>query len=86
MDNTISHSAGISYFKLTVSGPGKDLHSGVFGGTVYEPMTDLTYLMGKLVKPDGTLLVPGIYDNVAALTGRYELVNYDNVHIVHSDH
>ncbi|CAG8623810.1 9488_t:CDS:10 [Paraglomus occultum] len=58
---------GISYFKLTVSGPGKDLHSGVFGGTVYEPMTDLIYLMGKLVKPDGTILVPGIYDNVAEL-------------------
>ena len=81
-----TYPAGISYFKLTVSGPGKDLHSGVFGGTVYEPMTDLVHLMGKLVKQDGTLLVPGIYDNVAALTGRYELVNYDNVHIVHSDH
>ena len=39
---------------------------------MYEPTTDLVHLMGKLVKQDGTLLVPGIYDDVAELTGRYE--------------
>ena len=32
---------GISYFNLEIKGPGRDLHSGVFGGTVHEPMTDL---------------------------------------------
>ncbi|KAJ3119915.1 Cys-Gly metallodipeptidase [Nowakowskiella sp. JEL0407] len=59
---------GVSYFGITIAGPGKDLHSGVFGGTVHEPMTDLVYLMGKLVTPDGKILIPGIYDSVAALT------------------
>ncbi|CAG8633289.1 1506_t:CDS:10 [Ambispora leptoticha] len=58
---------GISYFKLTISGPGRDLHSGVFGGTVHEPMTDLAHLFSKLVKADGHILIPGIYDDVAKL-------------------
>ncbi|CAH1763722.1 16021_t:CDS:2 [Entrophospora sp. SA101] len=62
---------GICYFELIVSGPGRDLHSGVFGGTVYEPMTDLVYLLSKLVKPNGEILIPGILDDVAALTGAF---------------
>jgi Cys-Gly metallodipeptidase DUG1 len=60
----------VSYFKLQVEGPGKDLHSGVFGGTVHEPMTDLIYLMSSLVKPDGTILIPGINDDVAPLNAK----------------
>lgn len=66
---------GVSYFLLEVHGPeangnmhGFDLHSGVFGGTVHEPMTDLIAVMSKLVKPDGTVLVDGIMDQVAPLT------------------
>jgi len=57
----------VSYFKVTVEGPAKDLHSGVFGGTVHEPMTDLIFLMNSLVKPDGEILIPGINDQVAPL-------------------
>jgi Cys-Gly metallodipeptidase DUG1 len=72
---------GISYFKLEVKGPGKDLHSGVFGGTVHEPMTDLVYLMSRLVKPDGTILVPEIMEDVAPLTAderkRYEGLDFN---------
>ncbi|EJD52020.1 CNDP dipeptidase [Auricularia subglabra TFB-10046 SS5] len=59
---------GLSYFKLTVSGPARDLHSGVFGGTVHEPMTDLIHVMSKLVTPEGKILIPGVYDLVAPLT------------------
>jgi len=57
----------VSYFSVTVEGPAKDLHSGVFGGTVHEPMTDLVFLMNSLVKPDGEILIPGINDQVAPL-------------------
>lgn len=32
---------GVNYYEIRVSGPARDLHSGVFGGTVHEPMTDL---------------------------------------------
>ena len=52
------------YFKLTVSGPARDLHSGVFGRMVHAPMTDLISIMSKLVSPDGTILVPGVEDLV----------------------
>ncbi|KAI8872679.1 CNDP dipeptidase [Ramicandelaber brevisporus] len=59
---------GVSYFQIQVSGPKADLHSGVFGGTIHEPMTDLVALMGRLVTPKGEILVPGIMDQVAPLT------------------
>ncbi|KAJ7784918.1 CNDP dipeptidase [Mycena maculata] len=54
---------GLAYFKITVSGPARDLHSGVFGRAVHEPMTDLISLMSRLVDPAGNILVPGV-DNV----------------------
>ncbi|KAG2185787.1 hypothetical protein INT43_002224 [Umbelopsis isabellina] len=69
---------GVSYFHLTIKGPGRDLHSGVFGGTVHEPMTDLFKVMSTLVAPDGKILVPGIYDKVAPLTDE-ENKTYDNL-------
>ncbi|KAK3824594.1 MAG: hypothetical protein J3Q66DRAFT_93389 [Benniella sp.] len=59
---------GISYYKVAIKGPGRDLHSGVFGGTVHEPMVDLTYILSKLVNPHGQILIPGIMDDVAPLT------------------
>ncbi len=55
---------GISYYKVTIAGPAKDLHSGVYGRMVHEPMTDLIILMGKLVDPKGNILVPGVEDMV----------------------
>jgi Cys-Gly metallodipeptidase DUG1 len=35
---------GINYYEIRIQGPARDLHSGVFGGTVHEPMTDLILL------------------------------------------
>ncbi|KAI0643923.1 CNDP dipeptidase [Trametes meyenii] len=55
---------GLAYFKITVTGPARDLHSGGFGRVVHEPLTDLIVLMGKLVAPDGTILIPGVDDMV----------------------
>ncbi|KIJ59897.1 hypothetical protein HYDPIDRAFT_32771 [Hydnomerulius pinastri MD-312] len=55
---------GIAYFAINVSGPGQDLHSGLFGRMVHEPMTDLIKLMSKLVDHDGTILIPGIDEMV----------------------
>ncbi|KAJ6603299.1 hypothetical protein DFH09DRAFT_1124141 [Mycena vulgaris] len=71
---------GLVYFKLTLSGPARDLHSGVFGRTVHEPMTDLISLLGRLVAPDGTILVPGVDDMVSAADAEeraiYEKLDY----------
>ncbi|KAI0826074.1 CNDP dipeptidase [Irpex lacteus] len=57
---------GLAYFNVVISGPGADLHSGVFGGTVHEPMTALIALLGKLVSQDGRILIPGVYDGITA--------------------
>ncbi|KAI8913618.1 hypothetical protein EDD86DRAFT_187496 [Gorgonomyces haynaldii] len=75
---------GVSTFHLTVSGPGRDLHSGVFGGTVHEPMTDLIKLMGTLVETDGKIRIPGIYDTVAPVTDEERKI-YDNIEFQLSD-
>lgn len=56
---------GIAYFSINISGPGQDLHSGLFGRTVHEPMTDLIKLMSKLVDHNGNILIPGIDEMVA---------------------
>jgi Cys-Gly metallodipeptidase DUG1 len=55
---------GLAYFNVIISGPGADLHSGVFGGSVFEPMTALVALLGKLVTQDGKILIPGVYDGI----------------------
>lgn len=59
---------GCSYYSVEVKGPGQDLHSGVFGGTAHEPMTDLSQIFAKLVATDGTILIPGLDKLVAPLS------------------
>jgi Cys-Gly metallodipeptidase DUG1 len=59
---------GCNYYSIEVSGPAQDLHSGVFGGTAHEPMTDLIRVMGSLVSPDGKILIKGLDDLVAPMT------------------
>ncbi|KAF9484099.1 CNDP dipeptidase [Pholiota conissans] len=55
---------GLSYYKVTISGPARDLHSGVFGRMVHEPMTDLIQLLNTLVSPQGDILVKGVDEMV----------------------
>ncbi|KAF2729182.1 CNDP dipeptidase [Polyplosphaeria fusca] len=59
---------GCNYYSVEISGPGQDLHSGVYGGVTHEPMTDLVRIMNSLVDPDGKILIQGIDDLVAPLT------------------
>lgn len=63
---------GICYFFLEVQCASKDLHSGLFGGTVHEAMSDLIHIMGTLVDVNGKILIPGINDAVANLTPEEE--------------
>lgn len=65
---------GLTYFKLTVAGPARDLHSGVFGRTVHEPMTDLVHLMSKLVDGRGNILIPGVDEMVEPPTESERLI------------
>ncbi|RMZ91815.1 hypothetical protein DV736_g941, partial [Chaetothyriales sp. CBS 134916] len=59
---------GCNYYSVEISGPGQDLHSGVFGGTAHEPMTDLVAVLTQLVDSNGKILIPGINEMVAPLT------------------
>lgn len=55
---------GICYFFLEVECASRDLHSGVFGGNVFEAMSDLIYLLNTLVDVNGKILVPNLYQEV----------------------
>lgn len=72
---------GICYFGLEIECASKDLHSGVFGGTVHEAMSDLIYLLDGLVDKDGKILIPNIYTEVAPLLPNeneiYENISFD---------
>ncbi|XP_015586059.1 cytosolic non-specific dipeptidase [Cephus cinctus] len=69
---------GICYFHLEVSCATRDLHSGTFGGTVYEAMSDLIYLLDSLVDVNGRILIDGIYNDVAEITNA-ELESYKTI-------
>lgn len=56
---------------MTVAGPARDLHSGVFGRTVHEPMTDLINLLNTLVTPQGDILIKGV-DEMVPPADEYE--------------
>lgn len=59
---------GLTYFEVRVSGPKADLHSGLWGGNVANPAIVLSTIISKLHNPDGTVAIPGFYDQIAELT------------------
>ncbi|KAI9560884.1 hypothetical protein GHT06_011838 [Daphnia sinensis] len=69
---------GLCYFEIEVACAEKDLHSGVFGGSVHEAMADLIYMMNTLVNNKGEILVPGIMDDVVPVTDE-ELATYTTI-------
>uniref|UniRef100_A0A7S3LVK0 Cytosolic nonspecific dipeptidase n=1 Tax=Palpitomonas bilix TaxID=652834 RepID=A0A7S3LVK0_9EUKA len=69
---------GIAYFFVEISGPSKDLHSGVFGGVVAEPMVELSHLFASLVDGKGNILVKGVNDSVAAVSDE-EMASYEPI-------
>jgi acetylornithine deacetylase/succinyl-diaminopimelate desuccinylase-like protein len=54
--------------EVTLDGPSCDLHSGLYGGAVVNPLNALTGILGQLHGPDGRVQVPGFYDGVAELS------------------
>lgn len=55
-------------FEITVYGPATDIHSGMFGGTVHNPAQALVEILAALHNPDGSVNVPGFYDQVRVLS------------------
>ena len=59
---------GIIGFEVTLRGPSRDLHSGIFGGTVDNPAMALCQLLGKLRDDNGHVTIPGFYEGVQPLS------------------
>lgn len=59
---------GLSYMEVQVTGPNRDLHSGVYGGAVANPANVLCQMIASLHDADGRVTIPGFYDDVAELS------------------
>jgi acetylornithine deacetylase/succinyl-diaminopimelate desuccinylase-like protein len=58
---------GLAYFEIYLKGPGHDLHSGVFGGTVYNPAQALAEILAGMKNSEGKILLPSYYNDVVPL-------------------
>lgn len=59
---------GLSYMEVEVTGPNRDLHSGVYGGAVANPINILCRMIASLHDENEQVTIPGFYDKVAALS------------------
>ncbi|MBE9586785.1 dipeptidase [Mucilaginibacter sp. JRF] len=59
---------GLSYLEVEVTGPNRDLHSGVYGGAVANPATILTKMIASLHDDNNRIAIPGFYDDVINLS------------------
>lgn len=55
---------GMSYLEVEVTGPNRDLHSGIYGGAVGNPINVLAKMLGSLHDDKGRITIPGFYDKV----------------------
>ncbi len=55
---------GLAYWQVEVTGPNRDLHSGLFGGAVGNPINVLSKMIAGLTDEDGKITIPGFYDDV----------------------
>ncbi|MEI6898294.1 MAG: dipeptidase [Bacteroidota bacterium] len=59
---------GLAYMEVEVTGPDKDLHSGIFGGAVANPINILSKLISSLTDYNGRITIPGFYDDVLVIS------------------
>lgn len=59
---------GLSYLEVEVTGPNRDLHSGLYGGAVANPITILCEMIAKMKDEKNHITIPGFYDNVLELS------------------
>ncbi len=55
---------GLAYWQVEVTGPSHDLHSGLFGGAVANPINVLCSMIDKMTDETGKITIPGFYDDV----------------------
>jgi acetylornithine deacetylase/succinyl-diaminopimelate desuccinylase-like protein len=59
---------GLSYLEVEVTGPNRDLHSGVYGGAVANPINALCAMIASMQDADKRITIPGFYDDVAEVS------------------
>ena len=59
---------GLAYWQVEVTGPSRDLHSGLFGGAVANPINVLCSMIEKMVDAKGKITIPGFYDDVVEVS------------------
>ena len=59
---------GLSYLEVQVTGPNRDLHSGLYGGAVANPINILCEMIAKMKDENNYITIPGFYDNVIELS------------------
>ncbi|MGB1270064.1 MAG: dipeptidase [Flavobacteriaceae bacterium] len=59
---------GLSYVEVEVTGPNRDLHSGLYGGAVANPINILTKMIASLQDENNHITIPGFYDGVEELS------------------
>ncbi len=59
---------GLSYVEVEVTGPNRDLHSGIYGGAVANPINVLAKMITSLQDDKGRITIPGFYDKVAVVS------------------
>lgn len=55
---------GLAYWQVEVTGPNRDLHSGMFGGAVANPINVLSKMIAQMTDENGHITIPGFYDDV----------------------
>lgn len=55
---------GLAYWQVEVTGPNRDLHSGLYGGAVANPINVLAKLIAQMIDEKGKITIPGFYDDV----------------------
>ena len=59
---------GLAYFELIIKGPAHDLHSGLFGGIIYNPAQALCEIIAGMKDKNGKITLPGYYDSVVPIS------------------
>ena len=58
---------GLSYVEVEVTGPNRDLHSGIYGGGVANPINVLAKMIASLTDSENRITIPGFYDKVVTI-------------------
>jgi acetylornithine deacetylase/succinyl-diaminopimelate desuccinylase-like protein len=64
---------GLAYFEIHITGPDHDLHSGLFGGVVFNPVQALANILSAMIDEKGKILLPGFYDDVLPVSDKEKI-------------